>query len=74
MTGPSRSEGSGVRMPRMRPCAVEMTGTVCCADEELRHETRKRRKSKGMDRRGERRVGVLLGLSSDMVCVFGEGS
>lgn len=34
MTGPSRSEGSGVRMPRMRPCTVEMTGTVCCADEE----------------------------------------
>lgn len=68
MTGPSRSEGSGVKMPRMRPCTVEMTGTVCCADEEARQETRERQERRregsreGGDGRGGRADADLLGF------------
>lgn len=67
MTGPSRSDGSGVKMPRMRPCAVEMTGTVCCADEEARQEMerpeRRREGSReGKDGRGGGGEGDLLGF------------
>ena len=68
MTGPSRSEGRGVRMPRMRPCTVEMTGTLCCADEEARQQTRERQERRrdgsgeGKDERGGRGDGELLGF------------
>lgn len=78
MTGPSRSEGSGVRMPRMRPCAVEMTGTVCCADEDPGENTREKQRERrwnkskdGQDRRPGRGEAVLLVLGSDMIAYLG---
>lgn len=75
MTGPRRSDGSGVRMPRIRPCAVEMTGTVCCADEEVgqRERERERRRDRSPSREerdGRGGEGVLRVLFSDMmVCL-----
>lgn len=78
MTGPRRSEGSGVRMPRMRPCAVEMTGTVCCADEEAGLREMERQRERRRDRNGEKKdgrkdkaEGVLLVLGSDMMVCLG---
>lgn len=50
MTGPRRSEGNGVRMPRIRPCTVEMTGTVCCADEEGGYREREKQRERRTDR------------------------
>lgn len=80
MTGPRRSEGRGVSMPRMRPCAVEMTGTVCCAHEEaekrlmVRQRERRRDTNPNGDKkdgRGAGGEGVLLVLCSDMMMCLG---
>lgn len=80
MTGPRRSEGRGVSMPRMRPCAVEMTGTVCCAHEEaekrlmLRQRERRRDTNPNGDKkdgRGDGGEGFLLVLCSDMMMCLG---
>ena len=77
-TGPRRSEGSGVSMPRMRPCAVEMTGTVCCADtgskeREKPKERRRDRNPNGEDKGGrdDEGGGVLLVLDADMMVYLG---
>lgn len=77
MTGPSKSEGNGVRMPRMRPCTVETTGTVCCADEEAGQEMREREKERKRSKdekvgRGGRGGRELLVLRSDMIVCSGE--
>lgn len=79
MTGPRRSEGSGVRMPRMRPCTVEMTGTVCCAKTDAGQKERERQRERKRDGnpkgeekggKGDEGEGVLLVLSSHMmVCL-----
>lgn len=78
MTGPKRSEGSGVRMPRIRPCAVEITGTVCCADEGAGYREREKQRDRSSDRSptGERKCGggseaegsLLVFSSNMMVC------
>lgn len=80
MTGPRRSEGKGVRMPRMLPCAVEMTGTVCCADEEAGERKKERQRERRRDRnpgreekdwRGDEGGGVLLVHNLDMMVSSG---
>lgn len=73
MTGPRRSEGSGVRIPRMRPCAVEMTGTVCCANEVTGYRERERHRDERRHRnaKGDEEEGILLVLSSNMMVCLG---
>lgn len=52
-------------MPRIRPCAVEMTGTVCCAHEGVGRRERERQRETRRD--GNPKEGVLLVLSLDIM-------